>query len=62
MSTPTPWDHLVRAHRHAERGLAGWGGFALTALLVGIGLVLLWIAFRGSSRMKAATAVWVMFP
>ena len=57
-----PWHHLWQTHGHARRGMASWGGVALTFLLLGVGVVIVWIALRGSIRLKAATGVWVLFP
>ena len=58
----TPWDHLRRAHRHAWGQLERWSGTTLTLLLLALGLVIVWIALRGSNRLKAASAVWVIMP
>lgn len=57
-----PWHHLWKAHGHAVRAFSEWSGGALTILLIVLGVILLWIAFRGSNRVKAATAVWTLFP
>lgn len=57
-----PWHRLWQEHRRAVRTAHGWGGMALTLFLIAIGIVILWIAFRGSNRLKAAASVWVVFP
>lgn len=57
-----PWHQLWQAHGHGVRAVQGWGSLALTLLLLGIGLLIVWIALRGSNRVKAATAVWTLFP
>jgi hypothetical protein len=53
---------LWRAEQALRRRLEGWGTGALTALLLALGLIIIVIAIRGSTRLKAASAVWVMLP
>lgn len=57
-----PWSHLWRTQRSMMARFERASGWTLTLLLLGIGLVLVWIALRGSNRVKAATAVWTLFP
>ncbi len=57
-----PWMGIWRAEQGLGRRLERWGGGALTALLLALGLVLIVIAIRGSNRLKAVSAVWVMLP
>ena len=45
-----------------EHALSGWPDRALSCLLVGLALVLLLIAWRGSALEKAIVAGWVIFP
>ena len=45
-----------------EQALEGWPDRALSCLLVGLALVLLIIAWRGSALEKAIVAGWVIFP
>jgi hypothetical protein len=51
-----------RAERTLGRTLERWGAGALTVLLVALGLIIIVIAIRGSNRLKAVSAVWVMLP
>jgi uncharacterized membrane protein YqjE len=60
--TNGPWLGVWRAEQALGRKLERWGAGALTVLLVALGLILIVIAVRGSNRLKAVSAVWVMLP
>lgn len=53
---------IERRFHQMEQALEGWPDAALSWLLVGVALFLLFVAWRGSAIEKAIIAGWVVFP
>lgn len=57
-----PVREFQRIRREYGAKLTGTAGPTLTLILIGLGLAAIAIAIFGSTRLKAAAAVWLSFP